>query len=344
MGRTVAAISPFRLVFSGLLLASSASAQTYHRLDVASCPTEGYRAVSHSDCYDAAQQANGGYGWIIQHTGQRVYPTNDLPQARYLSNSGHPSDMRYPCGCFLNHRTMNNVFIYREILYNNRPDLGCKSDAYYGVICEVAAPTASPTLAPTTDAPWDIVFKNLEADIFEMTIDYEVGRGREARTYLLERDCETPVDELLYALSTVRNESLGNVPYENLTLQYEFVAAELANSSVYNATSSNVDLCQRVDLVLPNTTQGELVVAEDVRNIDIFVDLNVEYEVDVDLDGAQISNATDEVDFADALEVCQCNKEYKCTSSELSPNDLLLMCFTIINPAVEVDELESMVS
>lgn len=102
------------------------SAQTYALLDggqYSACPTEHngkrYRSVPQDSCREAIAW-HPGWGGNVPET------------VRELLRSD------YPCGCIINHATMNQIFIYPDIMYNPYCDLygPTMRKGSIGIVCE----------------------------------------------------------------------------------------------------------------------------------------------------------------------------------------------------------------
>lgn len=135
-------------------------------------------------------------------------------------------------------------------------------------------PSGMPSLAPSVSPQWTLEYVNLKADFSpissnDIVIEYEMGINRNYQTQLLARDCRTPITpENLLRLTAVR--SPNNYRSETLTLNYSVDNSLIKSSNVWNDGENQLNMCQVVQLVLPDVA---FVIAEDRRNVDIGINL-----------------------------------------------------------------------
>jgi len=202
-------------------------------------------------------------------------------------------------------------------------------------------PTSSPTIVST--APWEIHFLALSADfsvnsVDELILTYYIGKDRQHNSLLFKKDCITNVTDI-----TVNNtEPLltpNNATFEMLTLGYSINKSMIANSTIWNATSSQIELCQVVQL-----KEGAMVIVEDIRQVTIDFDLLVDYEINNStLGAATINAANDTTEVASYIEACTCDVSFTCNTNALVPGAELIVCIKSVSPDVEIDFLDSMV-
>ena len=80
------------------------------------------------------------------------------------------------------------------------------------------------------------------------------------------------------------------------------------------------------------------------REIDIVFDLNVDFEAtNVALQSASMSSGSGRADVASFVKACKCDnlESFQCNTDRLSPNTILFVCITSIDPDVEIYWLDS---
>mmetsp|Transcript_28408 Transcript_28408/g.51777 ORF Transcript_28408/g.51777 Transcript_28408/m.51777 type:complete len:136 (+) Transcript_28408:754-1161(+) len=117
-----------------------------------------------------------------------------------------------------------------------------------------------------------------------------MGIDRSYQTQILAHDCKTPITpENLLRLTTERNPN--NDRSETLTLNYSVEKSLLTSSNVWNEAMNQLNMCQVVQLVLPDEA---FVITEDRRVIDINIDFSAHYSIgDVGLSPGEAENSTD---------------------------------------------------
>ena len=200
--------------------------------------------------------------------------------------------------------------------------------------------------------PWDIVFLDMVvnftvASVEELTINYAFGKDRDFETILYEKDCETEVsngNDAIYTLTDTPKDH--NATHQMLKLDYSFNKTAIATSSIWNATTSKIEVCQRVKLYVPAAgSMGMLVVAEDIHKIDISFDFSVNFNLTNDLGAGEVGNetaATDVTSYVDAFK-CSDMVNFVKDDSALIPNDELYICIISTSPDINVDTLQTMV-
>ena len=171
-------------------------------------------------------------------------------------------------------------------------------------------------------------------------MNYEIGQGRQFDTLLFLKDCTTNVTDItINYTEPLLTQTSAN--FSTVTLGYNIDKSMIANSSIWNATSSQIELCQVVQL-----KEGTMVIIEDIRQVTIDFDMLVDYQVTpIDL-GAETTNAgNDTIDVSSYIEACKCDGvSFVCNTAPLVPNSELIVCIKSVSSDVGIDFLDSMVS
>ena len=196
-----------------------------------------------------------------------------------------------------------------------------------------------------SSAPWEIHFLSLSADFSvnsdeELILNYAIGKDRQYKSLLFMKDCVTNVTDITVNY-TDPELTPRNATFNTLTLGYSIDKSMIADSAIWNATSSKIDLCQVVQL-----KEGSMVIIEDIRQVAIDFDLLVNYEIiNSTLGAATINTANDTTEVADYIEACTCDGvDFTCNTDDLVPGAELIVCIKSVSPDVEIDFLERMVS
>ena len=105
---------------------------------------------------------------------------------------------------------------------------------------------------------WEIIYnnKNLIVDFsfgsdHELTLDYDISVGRD---YDLEvfADCDTEMPAGILTLASAVRLPKDSF-HDKLIIAYDVDKAAIADSPLWNETASELQFCQRVSLVTPNT-------------------------------------------------------------------------------------------
>eukprot|EP00584_Thalassiosira_punctigera_P023005 CAMPEP_0172552620 /NCGR_PEP_ID=MMETSP1067-20121228/46417_1 /TAXON_ID=265564 ORGANISM="Thalassiosira punctigera, Strain Tpunct2005C2" /NCGR_SAMPLE_ID=MMETSP1067 /ASSEMBLY_ACC=CAM_ASM_000444 /LENGTH=300 /DNA_ID=CAMNT_0013340645 /DNA_START=114 /DNA_END=1016 /DNA_ORIENTATION=+ len=161
-------------------------------------------------------------------------------------------------------------------------------------------PSTMPSLAPSVPPQWNLDYLGVDADFgsgnsHELVVEYAFGINREFRTEIFADDCASAVEPgNLLRLTTER--SPRDDYSELLALKYDVAKGLLTSSNVWDAASSTLKICQVTSLILPRETgEGrDFVITEDMRTLDVKVDLTVGFGVglEVALSPGEIANQT----------------------------------------------------
>ena len=80
------------------------------------------------------------------------------------------------------------------------------------------------------------------------------------------------------------------------------------------------------------------------REIDIAFDLNIDFEAtNVVMQSASLSSGSGQANIPSFVKACKCNnlESFTCNTNRLSPNTILFVCITSIDPDVEIYWLDS---
>ena len=204
---------------------------------------------------------------------------------------------------------------------------------------------SSTTPHNSQSGPWEITFGDLTTDFTstsdkELTLTYSIGKARQYNApTLLQEDCESAITDATITQATpVRTPD--DASYDTLTLEYDFNKATIGGSSVYDASTGELKVCQVLQLV----EQG-MVIAEDKHLATITFDLGVDFEIaGQDLAAAAAASAV-----AGAAGVQSYVKAYKCgagvmtgNTNALVPNEDLYVCVHSTSADVEIASLDEM--
>ena len=81
------------------------------------------------------------------------------------------------------------------------------------------------------------------------------------------------------------------------------------------------------------------------REIDIAFDLNIDFEAtNVVMQSASLSSGSGQANVASFVKACKCDnlESFKCNTNRLSPNTILFVCITSIDPDVEIYWLDNL--
>jgi hypothetical protein len=225
-------------------------------------------------------------------------------------------------------------------------------------------PSGGPTLVPSVAAqdpsssptpfPWFIEFEGLAANFSafshnELTLEYLFSKTREVQVDALQmKRCEEKVSVnnpgLIVASNSTKTDST-NTTSKKLIITHDIDTSLLGNSSIYNATTKKLSVCQRVKLVL-KTDDFNMTIMEDVRDIEVDFDLDFNYTTDTTLKEATIEGNETKTNVNNYIEAYKCNPDanYAPDNSPLAPNTRLHLCIRSLSSDVLIDNLESMIA
>jgi len=219
--------------------------------------------------------------------------------------------------------------------------------------------TTSPTASPTESPPWKIAFISMSMDFNASTIDegliltYEVGKGKKLASTLYAGPCLDDERTMpTVNVVTKRQDSImasANPLMSTLELGYDVNKSLIATSNIWNDTTSQMNVCQVLQLV-QNTSQMEedLVIIEDIRDVTIGINSFLNFSLGVDLVGATVNAVNQTTSLADFFSAYICSgddvMEEVGEDFELEPNEDLHVCFMSKSIDVKISKVTSMVS
>ena len=122
----------------------------------------------------------------------------------------------------------------------------------------------------------------------------------------------------------------------------------IANSSIWNASTSEIVICQVVQLIVPaaDGIPEKMVISEDTRILAIDFDLSVDFEINnTTLGEATIESGAGSADVTSYVEACKCDgaESFTCNADALVPNSELFVCIKSKSSDVKINFVDSMV-
>ena len=173
-------------------------------------------------------------------------------------------------------------------------------------------------------------------------MNYEIGKDRQHKALLLEKDCATNVTGITIN-ATDPVVTFKNANFSNLTLTYSIDKASIASSSIWNDALSQIELCQVLRL-----KEGDMVIEEDNREVAIAFNLTTGFEIAGQALGNEtINNAGGATNVDDYVEAYKCgggDNGMGLNTNALVPNEDLFVCIRSKSTDVEIESLDEMVS
>ena len=179
----------------------------------------------------------------------------------------------------------------------------------------------------------------------ELQIGYKIAVTRDYETEILNSDCETKITGIDVLLTNaVRTDR--NAAYDTLALSYDFDKSSITSSSIWDAESNQIEVCQIVRLIIPqNDSDPKMVITEDKRTLTMNFDLNVDFELDNDLGAGATKTGSGLANVDNYVEAFKCTgDQFTPDPSPLLPNNDLIVCVRSVDADVQIDSLDSMVS
>ena len=193
--------------------------------------------------------------------------------------------------------------------------------------------------------PWDIAFVNLififsTSSYDKVTLTYDFGKNHAHEHFLLQRDCETNITDIM--VSTNVTVSNVNDTYSSLVVSHDFDKTALGRSVIWNSTSSNIEICQIVNLYVPATSMNaKMVVQQDVQQINLGIDGSADFSIGSNLTGREVSLAN--VNTTVSILAYKCTPDFVENNQTLKPGTELHMCIESGDPDIWVEKIASMV-
>ena len=125
----------------------------------------------------------------------------------------------------------------------------------------------------------------------ELVLAYDIGKNHAYEQFLFHKDCKTNITDIEItstAILTTKNDT-----YSSLVLSHDFNNTAIGGSDIWNATSSKIEICQVVDLFLPSTgSSPKMVLYQVSRQVEVDVNLSVDYSLETNLTEGAISSET----------------------------------------------------
>ena len=157
-------------------------------------------------------------------------------------------------------------------------------------------------------------------------------------TDIFAGDCETSITDI--DISLVQSRTSVDSQSDLLSLAYDINKTQIALSNIWNATTSTIEICQVVQLVI---SANNFVISEDKRVLSIDFDLSVDFGTNSDLGDATIETEDLVSNVTSYVEACKCNdaQSFTCNTDALLPSTERFVCIKSISSDVEVDFLNS---
>ena len=204
-----------------------------------------------------------------------------------------------------------------------------------------------------TDDDWYLEFESVEANFSvsskeELVLKYNISSGAHYTHTLLQSDCNTSITDIGINTTATKKAVGGLTSFSLLTLSNSINKTKVANSSIWNTKSSQIELCQKVQLYLNETEtkgKGNWTIVEDIHKINIGFDLSANFLRKGNLGPATINQAKSNTTVASYVDACQCSAEsFDCLSKKaLVPNEELHVCIYSNSSEVLIEKLMSMV-
>ena len=195
--------------------------------------------------------------------------------------------------------------------------------------------------APTTDE--------------DLLLTYEIGKDRKYESSLYAGPCIDDKSKMLNTtppgVVTKKNDSItanANPPMSTLELGYNFNKSLIVKSNIWNDTTSQMQLCQILQLVEEDNNHGKLVIVEDIHDVTIGINSFLNFSFGFNLAGAIIEAVNKTASLASFISpyICSGDDTMKSVDKgfELGPNEKLHVCFMSKSTDVEISNITSMVS
>jgi len=104
------------------------------------------------------------------------------------------------------------------------------------------------------DPAWNIIFVGLDADFGvdstdKIELQYDISATWDYETDIFLKDCSTRISDIQFNQTNIT--SPRDALHESLTLSYSFDKSGIASSVISNETTSQIEFCQVVRLILP---------------------------------------------------------------------------------------------
>eukprot|EP00984_Skeletonema_dohrnii_P017552 scaffold8020_cov168-Skeletonema_dohrnii-CCMP3373.AAC.1 len=215
------------------------------------------------------------------------------------------------------------------------------------------SPTKSPTNSPTPAAAapissWALEFDSLSSDFdkgseSEVTINYEIGAGRNYQVEVLKKGCEEGITGAIVTHTSSTSPIEADPSRSNFQVFLDIQKETIANSNIIDG--NNLELCIRVGLT--SDSSGEVKVIKKLeRDVRIELLFNTEFETVAEAKFGEISlvSEEDEAEVGNYIKACTCNdkESFTCNTNVLGPDDFLNVCINSTATEIEINYLDSL--
>ena len=202
-------------------------------------------------------------------------------------------------------------------------------------------------------APWDIDFLDVitsftVSSVEEIEVNYVIGKYRNYKTSLYQRDCESPIGDVDIVSTPTTSNINNNDTHHNLVVKHDIAnMTQLGESmEIWNSASNFLQVCQVVELYEEGkNNDGNMTFMSDKRVFDIYFNLTLAYSTgDINLTEASLKAGNITANVNDYIMAYKCNgADFGELVGALQENTKLNICLKSVEDGVEIDELQSMV-
>jgi len=211
--------------------------------------------------------------------------------------------------------------------------------------------------------PWEINLKSIRVDFNvsapasdeDLLLTYEIGKDRKHKSSLYAGPCTDGgrgMPTIMSAGVITKKEDVtmasANSHKTTLVLGYDVNKSLIATSNIWNDTTSQIKVCQILQLVEKDSQMEDLVIIEDIRDVTIGINSFLNFSLVVDLVGAIVYAENQTASLANFIHayICSGDDTMKGVDKdfELEPNENLHVCFMSKSIDVEISKVTSMVS
>ena len=193
-------------------------------------------------------------------------------------------------------------------------------------------------------ANWDLLFLSLETNFDasikdEIIMDYQIGKDRAYEVNLFAKDCLGPISGTTAIATTKRTSSTSSSggQLDDLKVMIDLDKSTITASNIWVDSNSNLQFCVVMQLL-----SGTEVIKEDKREIDIALDLSIDFELaNVVTQSASLSSSSGAANVGKYIKACKCDGiGFICNTNKLSPNSLMNICIMSIDKDVEISYVD----
>lgn len=210
---------------------------------------------------------------------------------------------------------------------------------------------AAPLIHRHLSNDWQIDFGGVVANFTinstdELCLTYYVTKKRDHDVLpLYKSDCKTPINKTEVGINVTFWQGPYDTYRDKLIVKYSIDKSMIANSSIYNETTSELQVCQEVHLVT-KAPDPVMVIAQDTRRIDVNFNLAVNYNATMvggDSTNFIPVNEKTNINFNSYIAACMCDQSgSSCVTELLAPNDELYICVYSKSNDVGIGALNTM--